>query len=736
VIATHVTASLLPYLKRDGSFFIEIDADLQNVADQKDTSRPFLVMNDSDPFSCLIKAKISTKANSDVRSVFLLVQKDQYNVKPDSLWPLKNKDVEDAWQKLFTSCSKGHHKPKPILLKEQISESGGLLPMAPLFYCISRKIFFSPLCPVCAQPLQMCIDDMFLEKCGLQPHTKTLSRYLYCASCSCQSDDPIFYVPPHCGNKQSNIKDMSQLLNAYGQAVDNVVFEGNVPCATCQEINGCFGAENKAGSRIAPFSFFPFFMLMFPAATISAVDFLHLTSGASIRALVHRAQKRQDSGRAYCLSSFGERFPDGQYRLFDDNDKTFHEILYLKLSFLSELIDRFFPNLDSTGFLDLGLSIDRIWVRLADQNRLLPLLWNYDLEYFGVGSSVAVMPKFPKHDSSNTLHFVGSVWFYTLLVNQSQNIEKVFEGIGNILEDIPGSGTGPFDHREEKTAYMFLRPENIFWDPAGRTVNATCGTLWDQTLELGLSLLRGSFGNNAVWSADAFYHSLGALRSKVKKALFQVGEVSKEDVSSRPIPIEKREVGKILANILKEWRVKYKTEVQKKIPPSEVLQTQDEHKIEETDKHEEDADIYETVIISADKFQKDDHAAIQPPNSLDGPIQILGNHSQQIDNSEIEISEEVDSQETIIVAENGSEKKSSQFDEGDKDLPETMIFSEFHKSENGSPFDRQIISDRGGFQASSASVERKNSGEKESVAADTDDDLLEKTILQHTKKKG
>ncbi len=122
-------------------------------------------------------------------------------------------------------------------------------------------------------------------------------------------------------------------------------------------------------------------MLMVKGDLVNGLDFLSLMSGASFKELEDRLTEKQEPGRLNCLKVLKQK-PSIQTPFFYQNeDRYFLEVLYLKLSFLGELAEALFSELDTLQCPDFGLSMDRIWVKLSDQNRLLPcfgiLSWSY-----------------------------------------------------------------------------------------------------------------------------------------------------------------------------------------------------------------------------------------------------------------------------------------------------------------------------------------------------------------------
>ena len=479
---------------------------------------PFLVLNDDDPMFRLIGANILTPAKSKIQSVCLMVQKDLIQASHDGFQSLQNEAVVDAWQSVFDFYAMMDQPTKLILHKEHISDSGRLLPMASLFYCKLQNRFFHPPCPTCLQQLQLCIDDDLLQKGDLQRYATSLKRYLYCPTCCHQNENMSFYVPSKEGGQREQIKDLSQLLAGYGHIFDTKdKVKVNIPCSDCNERSACYRSKDLVGSRIIPFSFYPFFMLMFPAVTLNARDSLMLISGASAMDLRDRYAADPDPGKTPYFSSVIKRFGSRPILFMDKDDALFLEILYLKLSFLSNLFQSCFPNFMPDEYPDLELSLSRVWIKVVDPDAFHPLMWNFKVSFLGVGPCTTGTLEIRNQLKSRPLYDIGTIWFYALLVNQSQDADTVSRGIGQTLEDLSGEHINSGNLDLIRTGFLNLTPENIFWNPEKRSVNQTLAPFWDQSLELGMSLLKGNMTLDSNGSIHAFYISLEKLRSDVKE---------------------------------------------------------------------------------------------------------------------------------------------------------------------------------------------------------------------------
>ena len=139
------TPPIYPYLNPLKNHFpLKISLRTEDPAFLEKSSFPFSVIIDSDPLARLLEGRFVTDAGSELKKVFLLVQKDQYSLVRDELWPVHNRDIDDYWQKAFTFYAAEKENPSLILLADQIGEREKLRPFQSLFFCKLKQIFFPP----------------------------------------------------------------------------------------------------------------------------------------------------------------------------------------------------------------------------------------------------------------------------------------------------------------------------------------------------------------------------------------------------------------------------------------------------------------------------------------------------------------------------------------------------------------------------------------------------------------
>jgi hypothetical protein len=655
------TRSLLPYLKADETrFHLKI-----SVADQKDaihqkSSFPFLVVSESGQFARIMEATIKTDAGTNIEPVFLLIQKDEHPVSRDALWPLDNRTIDRYWQNTFMFHSHEKSGSCPLILKDQMDKNGTLLPFQPLLYCKFNQTYFPPLCPDCGAVLQQCYNDSMLEECGLRPYSTSLKRYLFCPLCTGLKEKPDFYVSSLADNDPAFLKDRFELIKEFGRLYENKNLAGRLPCVDCSGHQECYGPDGLWVSRIVALSFYPFYMLMVKGDLVNGLDFLSLMSGASFKELEDRLTEKQEPGRLNCLKVLKQK-PSVQTPFFYQNeDRYFLEVLYLKLSFLGELAETLFSELDTLQRPDFGLSMDRIWVKLSDQNRLLPCFWNFKLELLDVMGSDVPSSSIPQFPRSYGFHLLGLVWFYTLLVNEQQDASQVYSALGEVMEKIGARNHTDIENYLELGFSQVLSPENIFFNPDTRSVKQDWHKFWKASLGLGFRFFEVGMLGSIDGSMAEFGHKLEHLRRQIKDDLF----------STKPfVPAEEPEADdKIIYNILKKImnnRQEGGETSWDKLETGPVL-SQADHTAKDkiVPDIQEDADVFKTVVLSSDDELTEDLTGIEQKQEPGEAIEVP----------------ELEPDETLILTPERLERPSisdnfNHYDQNDQDMEETVILS-------------------------------------------------------------
>jgi len=763
------TASLLPYMETDGTgFHIKMSVVEQNDFPHQESPFPFFVVSDSGPFSRIIDARINTDALSQIEPVFLLTQKDEYPLIKDELWPIDNRSIDQYWQRTFSFHTREKFGSPPLILRGQISRKGQLLPYQPLLFCTYKQAYFQPLCPDCGMSLQQCYNDAMLEKYGLLPYSGSLKRYLFCSSCVNSKEIPDFYVSSLSVNDPGFLKNRFELIKKYGQLKEIETPDTLMPCLDCTKHQECYGSERLAVSRISVFSFYPFYMLMFKADSVNALDFISFMSGATYKEIKKQLIAKQQPGRLKRLRVLKQKGSIETPFFFINEDRYFLEVLYLKLSFLGELSQAILSGLDTFQYIEPGLSIDRIWVKLADQNGLLPSFWNFKIELLDVIDTDVQSLSFPKLTQSHGLHLLGAIWLYTLLVNKKQDVSHVYGVIGEAIGKNSAKDDVIFEKYLKNGFPQVFSPENIFWDPEIMTVKEKWHKFWELSLRMGFSLIEGSLQNLKAWSKEDFGQKLDQLRHQIKDNLFP----SEAFVSTKESTADDRTISNILTKIIGAWRENVETpkdELAATVSPAESDAIRDSRihqdfksKIDantyDTRVHnpQEDTDIKETVIITPSDKMAEKTAGIKQEEDPNKTVIMINADVKTTDKKEAAfqandhleetirpsnyvrgkerrppVKSEVDPKKTLVL----TPEKPKKPDESD--LPETLIIStlqspsKFKRTCFSSPL-QEIRPD----DLSKTHIPPKEGlvGLNQKIEKPDKDELLEETIIIRPKK--
>ncbi len=676
--------SLLPYLIPGRKLRLKISLVAEDPAVLEGAAFPFWSITDSDPLGRLIEAAFETDAGSSLKKLFLWVQKDQYSLGRDELRPLTNQDVDESWQAAFASYAGRREGHSLAIVADQLDQNGRLRPFDPLFFCKARQLYFCPPCPRCGSQLQQCYNDGLLKGAGLEAYSRSLRRYLFCPTCISLGNLD-FYSYESARSDPPVVKDRWTLIREFALLLGRSDQKDRLPCIECSSYQECYGPDHLAVSRIVPFSFYPFFMFFFEAMSLHAADYLSLVAGATFDELHAHLGARREPGRMRCVNAVRAESPEVVPSLFEGGDRHFLEVLYLKLSFLGELVHSVFPGEGFARHPELRLSMDHIWVKLADHGSLLPFLWNFKVSCLDTGTGLHRTQPFARVFETDSIHYLGRIWFYTLLVNQKQSVSAVYRSLGAMVDEYSGNDPGSFEASRQGGDEAAFRPENVFWNPDGKEVGRQWYPLWEKALNLGGSLLVDGLRQDRHWSKESLLQELETLRAEAKDALFREGR--RED--DQAFASETEAIHDILEKILSKWR----KGISAAEAPAEAAP----------------AEIEKTVIIPAEGLDKE-----PPPPSAAGPEEEMA--------------------ETVIISLADLEKGAappSAAAESTEEMPETVIISASlgtGKADRTSP--RQAPPDAGlPAQGLPAAGQKETEQPKKKAEAAHSEDILAETVI-------
>lgn len=555
---TDAISSLLPYLKEEtGQFHFRIMPAAGDGSELVRTAYPFLTLSDSNPFGRLLAAQLLSDTASNVGNVFFLTQKDRYSAPKDSLRPINNGDVDRIWQDTFAFFSHQQRNSTLIVLKNQLNDDGHLIPFEPVFYCRFVQKYFHPPCAVCGNPLHQCKDDSILDKAGLNRYSTSLDRYLFCTSCLVDTGDSQFNVYKYGSADPLNVKDFSGMIRDYGRLIQERSDLETFPCARCTFNRECYSLDNLVVDRLVPFSFYSFYMLIFEAMSINASDFLALAGGSSFAALEQQLVKKKEPGRLGCLRAINRHDAAGLPFIFEGDDRNFLEVFYLKLSLLIELAAIVLSESAEFGPDTIGPLLDAVWIRLDADGRRLPYTWNFKVELIDLVRRPAEDSAQPPALPMRNRHFLGLVWFFTLLVNGRQDISVVYPVIKGVIKRADRVRDWLLREPGVDQLDQVLTPVNLFWNPADRLVREDWWPLWKRALGMGFSLLVNLPYPDQGWSRDEWLEGLETLRAEVKDRMFAAEAASEASVQSAETEAAGRSEVEAISRILERIREKW-----------------------------------------------------------------------------------------------------------------------------------------------------------------------------------
>lgn len=743
--------SLLRYLNQAPQGFRLNLSDLSAGKRRKSPSNPFHLLADCGPFAHISKASIITDADNLIKSVVILKTSDVYSARADELWPVNNDEVDQLWQRAFSWYLKDADGSlsgmRLIALREQFDDSGAVLPFGSLFYCTHRDVYFHPPCPFCGQNLQLCRDESLLSDFELKSYTASLTRYLYCPHCVRQSDQPEFYVCARESTDPPIVKGQKDLINSFGNLLVKSSTGIDFPCSDCDQSTICYGAENQLYSRIFSYSFYPFYLLMFEGDLLKASDFLALVAGRSLNEFKAAASTGTDFGiKADPAAGRQDIAQMPNYLFSPDNEKNFLEVLYLKLSFLGELMKM---TMDQSGALanpDYALSIDRLWVNLADRDGLLPSLWHFRLSILDIAVAKSASPHLTKYPPFYSLYFLGHIWFFSLLVNHEQKVGQVQVVLEKIISELISARISITELLQQKEDQPIFRPENIYWHPDSKKIRSGWLRFWENALDLGGMLLVAGMNREVDWSNDVFRQSFQSLRDDIQAELLG-REIPDSEAVARG---SDSEILTVLQGILRRWKDAHKTE---KIIADEEEQGRTPSVVdavgikpgEDRDVSDAGEDMPDTVILTPDKLKKNNVLFDQIE---DETVILTPEDRQRLAALDDRPKDEDIMMETVILRSDNlkSGETQGQQKSGEQpldDLPETVHLAPSKTNTESYPNRGPFAADSGADENKQAKAPLETAAHKEDLSGhpdnnlndDEDDDPLARTVILRPGKK-
>jgi len=576
---------LLPYLS-PRSPGVALKLDLSDLPSSPDALLPG---DPCGPYSTMRGGQIVLDNQGVMADIMVLCQADIYLKNASELNPISNLDVESAWQKAWGKIQKapgGIRAPDgATVLPSQLDDHGALIPLKPLFYCRHVDRYGHPLCPFCGGDLVLCRDDDDLQKAGLPAYSSSLQRFLYCPDCHQASQEAPFYQHSLTAETPTRVQGCQALIEDFSRLLAKAELVNYLPCIGCAEAANCYGTETLALKRMAAVQFYPFHMLLQNAPTLNALDFLPLLAGAPRKEIEQSLTHSLKGSRLRHFVSAGAGFSTGSGFLFAGQARFFLEVLYLKLSFIEEVL-----KLVMAGATEPvnRMSMEGLGVHLAGRKAQLPYFWNFALKLIDpVGQPVGHAAE-SVASQSLAREFLGLTWFYVLVVNAEQPMETVHAAIDKLRAAAPNGQDAP-----QIPADPVLAPGNIFWHPGLLEPQTQWSALWQEALGLGLQLLQPDLIAGGSDRLQEIEDLLVDLKARVHANLFQAPSDSRPGQEANHHSAD-GQIVQILTSLLERWQPP--TPPQKKAVYADM---QSGPKAPPGVQPNEDGDYEETIILAA-----------------------------------------------------------------------------------------------------------------------------------------
>ena len=549
-----VTATLLTYMGGGDAAARPALSLIPSLPDSQGRATPFRLLDDTDATSRLVAAAFVTDAGTILKNVVLRTQKDQYSFRETELGAMTNRAVDAVWGAAVTSHLSSVPRAGGLKLSVQAADDGQPARLSPLFYCSEKHRYFHPPCPSCGSPLDLCCDDDLLVRFGLHPYSTSLRRYLYCPPC-CGSGLQEFYLYEREAADPVTVKDRWMLMDRFRFVTPEKVAGEAFPCVGCALHEECYGLHQNARLRIAPFAFYPYYLMMYDDFSLHSQDFLRLISGAGIDEVAASLNPVRHAGRIDLLTGLGHgglvEMPCYPWR----DERSFPDLLWRKLIFLGKVVRRLVRSAPPGE----RLCGENIWIRLVPGEGGAASLRHFEVEVLE-----NVTPSSPEVSGSGIAAAVGLVWLQTLLVNRATDEGAVAAAVTRYLAQDRGGGdsTGtPLD------VSALGAPENIFWHPEGGEVRQEYVPLWERALAIGVRLLEGGALDRCSAELDNLMAEISGEGSE-----YVPGRPSEPQVSP-PLPPSvaakaEQTVLRVLSKLIEECRREMATPEQ--APPAEI----------------------------------------------------------------------------------------------------------------------------------------------------------------------
>ncbi|MDA8138899.1 MAG: hypothetical protein M0036_09625 [Desulfobacteraceae bacterium] len=605
------------------------------------------------PYAQILEGTLTADGKGILAELLLLVQPDHSTVASSELRPISNVQVDQLWQTAWQRLKGDVDGDPPAALPCQVDAEGALIPFRPLFYCRHRDRYAHPLCPQCGGDLTVCRDDELLRSAGLPLYSQSLERFLFCPDCQASQSSATFYTSLAQSGQAGAVHGSAQLIEGFSALLAKDELSSDLPCVGCVEAPECYGAKTLVHQRMTSLFFYPFFMLLRPATSINTLEFLSVMSGAPIEEAAQQLLQSRKRGRLRKLVALQTKLAAGSGLLFN-GERRFLETLFLKLSFLEALSDLVLKADGPFSIPVADMSLESVWVHLPAVTPRLPLFWNFSLEMIDMVGRPAPSLSQQAQPESQARFFLGTAWFYVLLVNGDQNMSVVQSAIDQVLSS--EQGVSQLENDSGPELDPVLAPSNLVWLRDVKTIHPEWHGIWRRVLALGLGVLRSGMAPDSRWSANGFKAKLSEIKSNVRELLFSAPAPAAVTAKAVQTPTTKqlgapassdRAIADLLQSILAQWPKPKSPKLPNAAPEAKPVK---EAQIPLTASlhPNADGDFEETVILGTASFHpKPATATHLAPPALEETV-VMGAQPRPEEKSPTPMMTE-DSQATVII---------------------------------------------------------------------------------------
>ena len=157
------------------------------------------------------------------------------------------------------------------------------------------------------------------------------------------------------------------------------------------------------------------------------------------------------------------------------------------------------------------LSLESLGLDLNPPGAGLPAYWNFNVRILDAVGAFQASPFFPSMPEAPRLHFLGAVWFRTLLVNSRQPADTVYAEVGRLFRQMDKEKGVETLEIDSSTPLGVFACNQIFWVPDQRNLADNWHVYWKQAMRMGFELVDAGLRTGVAWDHGQFLTALDAI---------------------------------------------------------------------------------------------------------------------------------------------------------------------------------------------------------------------------------